>query len=141
MEQLTKYGAPIGRILMSIIFITAGFSKITGYAGTAGYMEMMGVPGGLLPLVILVELVGGIALLVGFQARWAAILLAGFSIISGFLFHYLPAQGMEDAMAASAQMTSWWKNVTIAGGLLYVVAYGPGMWAVSKREPLLAPAE
>lgn len=141
MQNVTPYAAPLGRLLLSFIFILSGFQKITGYAGTQGYMEAMGVSGSLLPFVILVELVGGIALLIGWQARWAAIALAGFSLLSGLLFHLVPAMGMEDAMAAQAQMIGFMKNVSIAGGLLMVVAFGPGMWSVTKREPLLAPAE
>ncbi len=141
MQNALTYAAPLGRLLLSFMFILSGFQKITGYAGTQGYMEMMGVPGGLLPIVILVEVVGGIALLIGWQARWAALALAGFSLVSGVLFHLIPSFGMEDAMAAQAQMISFMKNVTIAGGMLMVVAFGPGAWSVSKREPLLAPAE
>lgn len=141
MTNALTYAAPLGRLLLSFMFILSGFQKITGYAGTQGYMEMMGVPGGLLPLVILVEIVGGVALLVGFQARWAAIALAGFSVVSGILFHLIPSFGMEDAMAVQMQMISFMKNVTIAGGMLMVVAMGPGAFSVSTREPVLAPAE
>ncbi|MGB2202769.1 MAG: DoxX family protein [Pseudooceanicola atlanticus] len=67
MTQLLTYAAPLGRVLLSIMFITSGLQKITGYAGTQGYMEMMGVPGFLLPIVIIVEVVGGIALLIDVQ--------------------------------------------------------------------------
>lgn len=139
MNSLLAYAAPLGRVLLSLMFITSGFQKITGYAGTQGYMEMMGVPGSLLPLVILVELVGGIALLVGWQARLSAFLLAGFSLVSGFLFHYLPSLGME-GMEAQGQMISFMKNVTIAGGMLMVVAFGAGAVSVEKRGAAV-PAE
>ena len=131
--QTLRYAAPLGRALLALIFITSGFTKITGYAGTQGYMEATGVPGALLPLVILVELGGGIALLVGWQARLSAFLLAGFSVLSGFLFHYLPSLGMEP-MAAQAQVISFMKNVTIAGGMLMIVAFGPGPVSVSRDE-------
>jgi putative oxidoreductase len=132
MTQLLTYAAPLGRVLLSIMFITSGLQKITGYAGTQGYMEMMGVPGFLLPIVIIVEVVGGIALLIGWQARLSAFLLAGFSLVSGFLFHYLPSLGME-GMEAQGQMISFMKNVTIAGGMLMVTAFGPGALSVEKR--------
>lgn len=105
------------RALMAFIFITAGYGKITGYEGTAGYMESMGVPGFMLPLVILVEFGGGIALLVGFQTRLAAAALAGFSIISGILFH-----GGADQM----QQIMLMKNFALAGGLLAIVRTGAG---------------
>lgn len=127
----TPYAAPIGRLLLSVIFIVAGFSKITGYAGTAAYMESQGVPGGLLPLVILVEIGGGIALLLGWQARTAALLLAGFSILSGYLFHFVPSLELE-GFAAQAEMTNFMKNITIAGGMLMVVAFGPGKLSLTR---------
>ncbi|MGR3372129.1 DoxX family protein [Pseudooceanicola sp.] len=133
MTDTLRYAAPLGRVLLALIFITSGFGKITGYAGTQGYMEAMGVPGALLPLVILVELGGGIALLVGWQARLSAFLLAGFSLLSGFLFHYLPSLGME-GMEAQANMISFMKNVSIAGGMLMVVAFGAGALSIDARK-------
>lgn len=136
-----SYAAPLARLLLSAMFIISGLQKLTGYAGTAGYMEAMGVATWLLPIVILVEVVGGIALLVGWQARTAAFLLAGFSLVSGFLFHLVPSFGMEDAMAAQAQVISFMKNVTIAGGMLMVVAFGPGRVSVSRNDAGLVPAE
>lgn len=139
MTNALTYAAPLGRLLLSFMFILSGLQKISGYAGTQGYMEMMGVPGALLPLVILVEVVGGIALLIGWQAQLAAFLLAGFSVVSGFLFHYLPSLGME-GMDAQMQMISFMKNVTIAGGMLMVVAFGPGALSVGKKA-VAVPAE
>lgn len=133
MQNLAPYAAPLGRLLLSFMFIMSGIQKITGYAGTQGYMEMMGVPGALLPVVIVVEIVGGVALLIGWQARWAALALAGFAVISGLLFHLVPSFGMEDAMAAQGELISFMKNMTIAGGMLMVVAFGPGAWSLDTR--------
>lgn len=107
----------LARLLMAAIFIVSGYSKITGYAGTQGYMEAMGVPGALLPLVILLELGGGLALLAGFQARLVALALAGFTVVAGFLFH-----GGADPM----QQIMFMKNLAMAGGLLAVAANGAG---------------
>ena len=122
-----------GRVLMSAIFIMAGYNKITGYAGTAGYMESMGVPGALLPLVILLELGGGLALLLGCQARVAAFLLAGFTLIAGFIFHSNFADQMQSIM--------FMKNLAMAGGLLFVTAFGPGQWALGRQaQPKLSHA-
>jgi len=132
MTQVTPYAAPVARLLLSFMFILSGLQKITGYAGTQQYMEAMGVPGALLPLAILTEVAGGIALLLGWQARIAAVLLAGFSVISGLLFHFLPSLGME-GMAAQGEMISFMKNLTIAGGMLMVVAAGPGKWSLDAR--------
>lgn len=125
--------APAGRLLLAFIFIMAGAQKITGYAGTQGYMEMMGVPGALLPLVILIELGGGIALVLGWQARLVALLLAGFSLLAGVIFHFVPSLGME-GMEAQMQMISFMKNVSIAGGMLMVVALGAGTFSFDQRS-------
>ncbi|OOY05141.1 DoxX family protein [Thioclava sp. F28-4] len=133
MTKLTDLAAPLGRLLLAQIFIIAGFQKITGYAGTQGYMEAMGVPGALLPLVILTELGGGIALLLGWKTRIVAFLLAGFSLISGFLFHYVPSLGMT-GMEAQGQMINFMKNISIAGGMLMIVAQGAGKWSFDARE-------
>ena len=113
-----------GRILMSLIFIVAGFNKIGGYEGTQGYMESVGVPGMLLPLVILLELGGGLLLLVGFKTRIIAFLLAGFSLLAAVIFH--------NNFADSMQSIQFMKNLALAGGFLYITAWGPGAWSLDK---------
>ncbi len=123
--QIANAAALLGRIFMSAIFITAGYGKIGGYAGAAGYMAKMGVPDALLPLVILTELGGGLLILVGFQTRIVAFLLAGFSLIAGLLFHY--------AVGDAPNMIHFWKNLAIAGGFLGMVAHGAGDWSVDGR--------
>lgn len=116
-----------GRLLMSAIFIMAGFNKLTGYAGTQGYMESMGVPGALLPLVILLEIGGGLAVLVGWQTRIAAFLLAGFSVLSALLFHA--------DFGDQTQAILFMKNLAMAVGLLFLVAGGRHDWSLdAKRE-------
>ena len=133
--------APVARTLLALIFIVVGLQKISGYEGTQGYMEFMGVPGALLPAVIAVEVLGGLALLVGFQARIAAILLAGFTVIAGTIFHLVPSFGLE-GLAAQGEVIHFMKNLSITGGLLLVVAYGPGAWSVDNRATSKAvPAE
>ena len=108
----------VARLMASAIFIGAGVSKLgAGYAGTQGYMAAVGVPGGLLPLVIALELGGGIALLLGFQTRLVAFLLAGFCIISGLIFH---------SGADQMQQIMLMKNFSIAGGLLTFTLFGAG---------------
>jgi putative oxidoreductase len=116
--DLNKVTAVVARVLMSHIFILSGFSKIGGYVGTQAYMAHMGVPGFLLPLVILTELGGGLALLLGFQARIVALLLAGFSMVAALIFH----TNFADQM----QMINFMKNLAMAGGLLMVVLHGAG---------------
>lgn len=145
---LTNLFALAGRVLISVMFITSGWGKIAGYAGTAAYMAKAGVPGALLPLVILTELGGGLAILVGFQTRIAAFLLAGFCLVSGLLFHYLGAQAIATQMvgvtdpaqlaalgqAKTGQMINFWKNVSIAGGFLAFSAFGAGAWSLDGRR-------
>ena len=86
--------ALIPRVLMAYIFLVAGWGKISAYSATVGYMESMGVSGALLPLTILVEFGGGLALLFGFQARFAAFGLGLFSMITAFIFH----NGAQDSI-------------------------------------------
>lgn len=123
-NTLTAATQLAGRILMSTIFIVAGYGKIGAYAGTQAYMESMGVPGVLLPLVILLELGGGIALLIGWQAEIAALLLAGFSLVSALIFH----SDLSDQM----QQILFLKNLAMAGGLLYVASVGAGAFAIRR---------
>ena len=92
---MQKYTNLIARILLSHIFIMAGINKISGYAGTQAYMEAMGVPGMFLPLVIALEIAGGLAVLVGWQARYAAYALAGFTVLAAILFHRDLADQMQ----------------------------------------------
>ena len=116
----------IGRILLGHIFLLAGLSKIGGgYDATAGYMEAMGVPGGLLPLVILLEIVGGLMVIVGFKVKWAAYALAIFSVISAIIFH----SNFTDQI----QMILFMKNLSMAGGLLLLSTYGAGSLSLGSK--------
>ncbi len=125
MSNIQTFAAPAGRVLIAIIFVMAGVNKISGYAGTQGYMESMGVPGILLPVVIILEIAGGLAIAVGWRTRWAAAALAVFTILSAIIFHFDPADQM--------QFTSFLKNLAIAGGFLFLVAHGPGAFALDNR--------
>jgi putative oxidoreductase len=109
----------VARILMAYIFLVAGWGKITAYSATVGYMESMGVPGAMLPLTILVEFGGGLALLFGFQARFAAFGLGVFSLITAFLFH----GGETDAI-------NFMKNFAMAGGLFFLMLHGAGRFSI-----------
>ena len=114
------------RVLLGHIFLLAGISKLgEGYAGTAGYMESVGLPGGLLPVVIVLELVGGLMVIVGFKAQWAAYALAGFTLLAGIIFH----SNFADQM----QMILFMKNVSIAGGLLLLSVHGAGVFSLDKK--------
>ncbi|MGI9386773.1 MAG: DoxX family protein [Methyloligellaceae bacterium] len=126
MNNLAGYGATVGRILLAAIFVIAGYGKIFGYAAAQGYMEKFGVPGLLLPLVIITELGGGLALVAGWQTRVVAFLLAGFTLLATVIFH--------NDFADRIQFLFFLKNLAIAGGLLVLVSHGPGPLAVDNRR-------
>ena len=114
-----------GRTMLAAIFLISGSGKIGAYAGTAAYMASQGVPGALLPLVIATEVLGGIAIVLGWRTRIAAILLAGFTLLSALVFHA--------DFADQAQSINFLKNVAIAGGFLLLVANGAGPLSLDRR--------
>lgn len=120
------------RALLALIFIVSGFGKITGFSGTAGYMASQGIPFAEAALVgaIVVELLGGLMLLVGFKARWAALAIFLFIIPTTVMFHN-PAglSGQE----AQGQMIHLMKNLSIMGGMLMVAVFGPGAWSLDRK--------
>ena len=123
----------LSRLGLSLIFILSGASKIAGYEATQHYMAAMGVSGSLLPLVIALELGGGLALLAGLFTRPLALGLAAFSLASAALFH----ANLGDQM----QFINFYKNVAIAGGFLALAASGAGGWsldALRARAPRAA---
>lgn len=126
LEKASPWIVLVGRVLIAAIFIAAGWSKIGGYEGTQGYMESQGVPGALLPLVIALELGGGIAVVAGLFTRLAALGLAVFSVASALIFH---------TAADPMQQIMFMKNLAIAGGFLFLVGFGPGRISL---EALLA---
>ncbi len=126
MQFIQQHSSFLGRLLISLLFLAAGLNKITAYAGTASYMEAMGVPSILLPAVIVLEILGALAIIIGFKTRLVAFLLAGFSLLSALIFHFDFADQM--------QATLFMKNVAIAGGFLFLVAHGPGTWAIDNRQ-------
>ncbi|WP_273778120.1 DoxX family protein [Acinetobacter sp. GSS19] len=120
--------ALLARVFMAYIFLIAGWGKINAYAGTAGYMEMMGIPGSLLPLVILIEIGGGLALLVGFQTRIVALGLAIFTLVAGMIFHVGGATPEQITNNSIHLM----KNIAITGGFLFVMLQGAGKFSIDN---------
>ena len=123
--------ALVGRVLLALMFVIAGYGKITGYGGTAGYMTSAGLPmvGLLLPLTILVELGGGLALIVGWKARWVALIIAAFTALATVAFHNFWAVVPEAKMVNELMFL---KNVAVIGGLLLLWAFGPGRLSVDR---------
>lgn len=126
MNESANAAGLLARLLMSAIFLIAGSMKVTHYDFYAGYMDKMGVPHQLLPLVILTELAGGLALVLGWRTRWVAFLLGGFTLLSGLFFH--------NNFADPNQMNHFLKNVAMAGGFLMLMGYGGGAWSVDGKR-------
>jgi putative oxidoreductase len=123
----------IGRVLLALLFVPAGFGKITGFAGTVGYIASKGVP---LPelaaaAAIGVELGLGLLLLIGWQTRWAALGIAVFTVVISFIFHNFWAVPAEQLMA---QQQNFFKNIAVVGGLLTVAAWGAGAWSFDNNR-------
>ena len=119
-----------GRVMIALIFILSGLSKISAIEGTQGYMEAMGVPGILIYPVILFEVGAGLAIIAGFQTRIVALLLAGFTLFTAFIFH--------NQLGDQMQFIMFMKNVAIAGGLLFLVRNGAGELSLDNRRSTVA---
>jgi putative oxidoreductase len=115
-----------GRTLLSVLFLLSGVGKIGAYAATAAYMSSVGVPSVLLPVVIATEVVGATVIILGWQTHITAFLLAGYSLLTALVFHTNFADQIE--------MIMFLKNVSIAGGLLLLVANGAGPLSLDRRR-------
>ncbi len=127
MKALSGAGALVARVLLALVFIHAGLGKFSNPARAGGYMAGAGMPGSmiapLLYLTALIELLGGLLLVAGFQSRAAALLLFLFLIPVTIIFHVVPRQEIEV-----------YKNLAIMGGLLLVVAHGPGRFSFERAQ-------
>jgi putative oxidoreductase len=135
MKTLTNSTDLLGRLFLVLLFLVSGFGKIGGYSGTVAYMAANGVPGLLLPLVIVLEIGGGILVLLGWHTRVASVLLAGFTILALLLFH-IPV--------TAANQIVFLAELGVAGGFLVLAAHGPGAWSLdawlARRTPAKAVA-
>ena len=118
-----------GRVLIALLFLPAGFQKMTGFAGTVGYAASAGMP---MPEIsvgigMAIEILGGLAILVGWKTRWVALVLGFFTLVASFFFHKFWA---VPADAAMVQQLLFWKNIAVVGGLLGYAAHGAGAWSV-----------
>jgi len=127
-STLTNLFSLASRLFLAFIFVMAGWGKLNGIDGTAGYMASAGIPLSniLVYLVILTELGGGILIAIGYHTRIVAFLMAGFTILSALVFHF----NFGDQM----QMINFMKNIAIAGGFLSLVANGAGAWSLDGRK-------
>lgn len=127
-SRLTLKGTTelLARVLIVSLFALSGLGKIGAYAVTAGYMASVGVPGGMLPLVIATEVLGSLAIILGWKTRIVAFLLAGFTLLTGILFH--------NNFADQVQMIMFLKNVSIAGAFLLLTVHGAGPISLDNKS-------
>ena len=123
----------VARILLALMFVMSGVSKLTGLEGTAGYIASVGLP---MAQVLAVgagvlEVAAGVMLIVGWQARWAALALAAFTVLASLLFHNFWAMPKDQQFM---QQLMFMKNLAITGGLLFVFAFGPGSLSLDARS-------
>ena len=122
---MNKLSDLIARVLLAAIFFISGVGKISAYAGTQSYMESQGVPGMLLPLVIGFEILVPVLLVIGWQTHYAALALAGFSIVTGLMFHFDFGDQMQSIM--------FMKNLAMAGGFILLFIHGAGELSLDSR--------
>lgn len=124
--------ALFGRVLLALVFLLSGIGKLRGFDGTVAYISSVGLPlpSVLAALALALEIVAGVALILGYRTRWAALALAAFTLVAAFLFHNFWSMPEQ---AQVMQQIMFLKNLAIAGGLLMVAAYGPGAWSVDRR--------
>ena len=133
MDIVKMYGPLAGRVLLALIFIIAGFGKITGFEGTVGYMQAYHMPMTqvLAVIAIIIELGGGIMIAAGWKARWGAAALFIFVLVASFVFHAFWA---VPANQVQLQSIMFMKNLAIMGGMLYIIVYGSGPLSVDKNR-------
>jgi putative oxidoreductase len=114
-----------GRVLLGVLFLLSGIGKVGAYAATGAYMSAFGVPSALLPVVIATEVFGALAIILGWKARVAGFLLAGFCVLTATIFHH--------NLADQTQLIHFFKDLAIAGGFLLLVANGAGPLSLDRR--------
>lgn len=129
-----KYLPLIGRILFSLIFITSGLAHFFSANDMIAYSQQMGVPLASLAVYVtgIMIILGGISIILGYQAKWGALLLIIFLIPTTFIMH--PFWKIEDAMQAQMQMVMFMKNLSMLGGAILIYYFGTGPLSLDKKE-------
>ena len=133
MTNLSSAGVLAARVLLAFMFILAGWGKLGDIPGTMAYTASGGLPGFFVFPAIAIELLGGLAVLVGWQTRWASLALAVFAVVGGDLLPLPPGAGPRGLSSAWAQIINFQKNLAIAGGFLLLAAFGPGRFSLDAR--------
>ena len=125
--------ALVGRILLALMFVLAGFSKIGGFDGTVGYIASKGLPAPALlaALTIVLEVGGGLAIMFGYFTRWSALALAGFTLLASVIFHAFWSLPADQQMM---QQLMFMKNLAVSGGMFMVAAFGAGSISIDARR-------
>lgn len=133
MYTLTAPFTVFARVLLAMMFVLAGWSKLTNFDATVAYIAAHQLPlaSVVAALTLTLEMVGGIAIMVGFKARIAAFLLGGFTILAAIIFH---AYWAAPADQAYVQQLMFMKNMSIAGGLFLLAALGSGAWSLDQKR-------
>ncbi|MBC3807090.1 DoxX family protein [Undibacterium seohonense] len=131
--QLQNPLSLIARLLMAALFLPAGIAKLTGFEGTVGYITSVGLPAPTLAALaaLVLEIVGGAALIVGLGTRFAALALALFTLVASFIFH---AYWSVPADQVFVTQLLFFKNIAVAGGLMALAAFGAGTWSLDARR-------
>src|SRR5438045_476242 len=132
-DKLQNPLALTGRLLLAALFLPAGLSKLTGFSGTVGYISSVGLPMPELAaaVALIIEIIGGLALVAGFGTRVTALVLAVFTVVASVFFHNYWA---APADAQMVQQLLFFKNIAVVGGLLTLAAWGAGAWSVDERR-------
>jgi putative oxidoreductase len=125
--------ALIGRVLLALMFVLAGFSKAGDFDGTVGYIAANGLPlaSPVAILTIALEIGGGLALIVGYKTRWAALAIGVFTLLAALLFHNFWNKPVEENMT---EYLMFMKNLSVAGGMFVLAGFGPGRWSLDGRS-------
>ena len=126
MNKLNPVFSLAGRVMIALIFVLAGLSKISAIDGTQGYMEAMGVSGILIYPTILFEVTAGLLIIAGYKTRYVALALAGFSLLSALIF--------QNQLGDQTQFILFMKNVAMAGGFLFLARYGAGELSIDNHR-------
>ena len=133
MTNFASLSTLAGRVLLALLFVPAGFAKLGDLAGNMAFTASGGLPGWFVFPALSLEILGGIAILVGWQTRWGALGLAAFAVVAGVLYHYIPAQTLAPDQAM-VQTLLYTKNFAVAGGLLVLAGLGAGRLSLDARQ-------